>query len=103
MKWIEILELRSAPGRDFINDIDLQALVTGLPEGCKPYRLVFFKHGTLKSDVCIHLMFNTSTVRWQGSEPGLWLKEMLQASGLVSHKIWIETASSQILAGVDDS
>jgi hypothetical protein len=103
MKWIEVLELRSAPGSDFLNDIDLQALVTGLPEGCKPYRLLFFKHGTVKSDVCILLMFNTDTVRWQGSEAGLWLKQMLQASGLVSHKIWIETASFQILTGDDDA
>ena len=103
MKWIEVLELRSAPGSDFLNDIDLQALVTGLPEGCKPYWVLFFKHATVESDVCICLMFDTDIVCRQGSEAGLLLKEMLQTSGLVSHKIWIETASFQILTGNVDS
>lgn len=101
MKWIEILELRSAAGSDFLDRIDLQSLVSGLPEGCKPYRVVFFIHATVESDLCIHLMFDTDTVRRQGSEAGLWLKEMLQASGLVRHKIWIESASFQVPMGDD--
>jgi hypothetical protein len=99
MKWMEILELRSAAGSNFLESIDLQALVTGMPEGSKPYRVVFFKHATVESDLCIYLMFDTDKIRWQGSEPGLWLKEILQTSGLVSHKIWIEAASFQIPPG----
>ncbi|MGD9189303.1 MAG: hypothetical protein PVI89_13870 [Desulfobacteraceae bacterium] len=101
MKWMEILELRAAAGSDFLESIDLQALVAGLPKGVRPYRVVFFKHATVESDLCIHLMFDTDTVGRQGSEPGLWLKEILQAMGLVSHKIWVESASFQIPPGDD--
>lgn len=102
MKWIETIELRSTAGRDFLKNIDLAALVTGLPEGCRPYRIVLLEHGTVTSDLCIHLMFDTKTVPRQGSEAGLWLKEMLRTAGLVSHKIWIETASYKILTGDND-
>jgi hypothetical protein len=101
MKWMEILELRSAAGSDFLERIDLQALVTDLPEGCKPYWVFFFKHATVESDVCICLMFDTDIVCRQGSEAGLWLKEILQGAGLVSHKIWIESESFQIPSGDD--
>jgi hypothetical protein len=96
MKWIETIELRSTAARDFLKNIDLMALVTSLPKGCKPYRIVLLKHGTVKSDFCIHLMFDTNTVPRQGSEAGLWLKEMLRTAGLVSHRIWIETISFEI-------
>jgi hypothetical protein len=96
MKWIETIELRSTAGGDFLKNIDLKALVTGLPKGCKPYRTIIFKHSTVKSDICIHLMFDTKTIPRQGSEAGLWLKEMLRTAGLVNHKIWIETAIYKI-------
>lgn len=103
MKWIEIIELRSAAGTDFPENIDLEALVTEMPEGYRPDRIVFFQHGTVKSDVSIHLNFNMDTVFRRGSKSGLWLKEMLQPSGLVSHKIWVETAGFQIPGGDDDA
>jgi hypothetical protein len=103
MKWIETIELRSTAGRDFLKNIDLKGLITGFSEGCKPYQIVLFKHGSVKSDLSIHLMFDTKTVPREGSEAGLWLKEMLRTAGLVSHKIWIETASHKMPKGDDPS
>jgi hypothetical protein len=96
MKWIETIELRSTAAKDFLKDVDLMALVTNLPEEYKPYRIVLLKHGTVKGDLSIHLMFDTKSVPHHGSNPGRWLKEMLRAAGLVSHKIWVETESFEI-------
>lgn len=101
MKWIETIELRSTTATDFLKGIDLKTLVTGFPEGCRPYRTVLYKHGAVKSDLCIHLMFDTETVPRQGSKAGLRLKETLRTAGLVSHKIWIETASYGVSTGDD--
>jgi hypothetical protein len=61
----------------------------------------FFKHATVESDMCIHLMLEKDIVRRQKSESGLWLKKILQGSGLVRHKIWIESESFQIPSGDD--
>jgi hypothetical protein len=57
--------------------------------------MVLLQHATVKGDTCVHLLFDADQVPPEGSELGLRLKEMLRESGLVSHKIWLETERYQ--------
>ena len=103
MKWIETIELRSTSPGDHLKDMDLQTLMLNVPAASKPYLMVLLQHATVKGDLCVHLLFDTDRVPPEGSEPGLQLIEVLRDSGLVSHKIWIETERSHVPAGNDIS
>lgn len=93
MKWIETIELRTTGRGESLKRFDLKPLASRLQAESKPYRVVRFRHATVKGDISIHLLFDTAQVPPEGSELGLRLKEMLRGSGLVSHKIWLETES----------
>ena len=91
MKWIETIELRTTGGEDALKSFDLKALTSHLSEVGEPYQMVVLRHITVNGDIAIHLMSDTDGIPTAGSELGLRLKEILRGSGLVSHKIWIES------------
>jgi hypothetical protein len=86
-----------------LEDIDLQTLVADIPVAIQPYHALFLEHGTIKGDICILFMFDKPQASLEGSELALGLKEVLRDAGLVSYKIWIETACFPMSADNDVS
>ena len=90
MKWLEIIELRSAGGNNRLLESQIQKLVD---EVCKReennavkayYRLM------IDTDFSIHLFHDSKKVEKSGSPLGLCLASALKEFGLVNHNIWIE-------------
>jgi hypothetical protein len=96
MKWIETLELRST-SPNLTREIDLDVFFKTKISSEHPYKMILLENGTLDTDLCIQLQFDTLKVERFGSEIGLQLKLALGELGLVSHKIWIEKQSLPII------
>jgi len=90
MKWIEIINLRSA-------GIPTESIKPKIPrsvaEADQSKNLVsvqVYRHATLDTDLSVHLLFESLRPDIQPSALGQRLASALKAFGLVSHSLWIE-------------
>ena len=90
MKWQEVIEFRSIDNQEMIRALDLESHITDLKPGNRPLQIHLFRHLTLKTDFCLHLVFNSDEPDINGSQLGLTLVAILQEYGLVNHTVWIE-------------
>ena len=90
MKWIEIIELRSATGnRDLLDNKFLGSLKDIKTEhGFN--RIEFYRHCSLESDFRVHIHWESDTVEYGGSPLGQYLVQAFKELGLVNHSLWIE-------------
>lgn len=95
MKWIEIITLRSLSGgnRQLVGELLQQFFKqkeSGLPASIRIYR-----HCTVDTDLSIHIHWEREA-RDPGESPlGQQLSYALKGLGLLSHSIWLETASME--------
>ena len=59
MKWQEVIEFRSIDNQEMIRALDLESHITDLKPGNRPLQIHLFRHLTLKTDFCLHLVFNS--------------------------------------------
>ena len=90
MKWLEIIELRSAEGnRENLEPMLNKLINEAAKEGIKQ-AVVIYKHVMLDNDFRIHLIHDRMKVDSGGSKLGLCIASSLKEYGLVNHSIWIE-------------
>lgn len=91
MKWVEVIELRTAE----INPAFVAQTVTNLIRefgevgGMEAIKL--YRDALLENDASIHLHWKSERVERQGSATGLCMVHLLKKFGLVSHCVWVET------------
>ena len=88
MKWVEMIRVRSSPGR--LDDVlaDLEALLAALP--CETQLL---RHGVYDGDIAALLVWQDGPAT--PSHHGALIAERLRAHGSTDHAIWIPTHSNQ--------
>ena len=90
MKWLEVIELRSADGnREQLEQI-LNNLINELARETKKQTTVVYKHVMIDTDFSIHLTHDTMKVDSSGSQLGLRIMASLKEYVLVNHSIWVE-------------
>jgi len=90
MKWLEIIELRSAGGNSKLLESQMQKLVNEVYERTKNNAVKAYCRLMIDTDFSIHLFHDSKKVEKSGSPLGLRLAAALKEFGLVNHSIWIE-------------
>ena len=86
MKWLEIIEIRSASA----DPETLQSILKDLVKSEKNQKIRSYCRLNINSDFSIHLHHDSETILTGGSPLGLQLASSLKEFGLVNHNIWIE-------------
>ncbi len=90
MKWLEIIELRSAGGNSKLLESQMKKLVNEVYERTKNNAVRAYCRLLIDTDFSIHLFHDSRKVENRGSTLGLRLASALKEFGLVNHSIWIE-------------
>ena len=90
MKWIEIIELRSADNNRELMKSKLQKLINEMDKETKKQAIKVYSRVKIDTDFSIHLFHNSKEVENSGSPLGLRIASALKEFGLVNHSIWIE-------------
>ena len=90
MKWIEIIEIRSAGKTQKELETHLQELIHQVEEKTETQTVKLYTHMMINTDFCIHLVHNSGHPKNRGSSLGIRLVSALKFDGLVNHSIWIE-------------
>ena len=93
MKWLEIIELRSAGGNNKLLESEMQTLVNEVYERTEQNEARAYCRLLIDTDFSIHLFHDSKEVEKSGSPLGLRLASALKAFGLVNHSVWIEMHS----------
>lgn len=93
MKWIEVIQLRSAAGNQKILESTLQKLIDEVDREIKRRLIVAYRRVTIDTDFSIHILHDSKKVDTGGSRLGLRLVAALKELGLVNYSIWMEMDS----------
>jgi len=93
MKWLEIIELRSAGGNNKLLESQMQKLVNEVYERTEKNAVKAYCRLMIDTDFSIHLFHDSKKVENNGSPLGLRLASALKDFGLVNHSVWIEMHS----------
>ncbi len=92
MKWIEVIELRSAKGNQELLESKLQQLIDAVSKEGKQQTIKAYKRVMLDDDFSIHLFHDSNKIENSGSRLGLYIASVLKDFGLVNHSVWAELA-----------
>ena len=90
MKWIELIQLRSAGSNREILEFKLQNLINEVDSKRKKQVIAAFSRVSIDTDFSIHIFHDSKKVENGGSRLGLRLAAALKEFGLVHHSIWME-------------
>ena len=90
MKWLEIIELRSAYGNKKLLESQLETLINEVDKETKKRAINIYSRVMIDTDFSIHLFHDSKKVENSGSQLGLRLASALKEFGRISHSIWIE-------------
>ena len=90
MRWIEIIELRSAGNTRKQLEKYLQELIDQVAQKAEQPAIKLYTRIMIDTDVSLHLFHDSSKIKTGGSSLGIKLVSTLKAYGLVNHTIWIE-------------
>lgn len=90
MKWLEIIELRSAGSQRALLESQLQSLINEVNQEARQQQIKVYSHITVETDFSIHLYHDSKEADISGSPLGLRLTSALKKFGLVNHSVWVE-------------
>ena len=90
MKWIEIINLRSAGTPREVIEQKVPRSVSEQDRSKSPVAIRVHRHATLDTDLSVHLLFESLGPEARPSAPGQRLASALKEFGLVSHSMWVE-------------
>lgn len=90
MKWIELIQLRSAGSKREILESELQRLIDEVDRKRKTKIIMAYSRVSIDTDFSIHIIHDSKKVENSGSRLGLRLAAALKEFGLVNHSIWME-------------
>ena len=93
MKWLEIIELRSAGSNRKMLESQLQNFINEVNREAKQQAIKVYSRVIVDTDFSIHLYHNTDKIEKNGSPLGVRLASALKEFGLVNHSVWIEMHS----------
>ena len=93
MKWLEVIELRTAGSNRELLESQLQELINKVDKETKKQAIKVYSHVAINTDFSIHLFHDSKKAEANGSRLGLRIAAALKDFGLVTHSIWIEMHS----------
>jgi hypothetical protein len=90
MKWLEVVELRTAGSNRELLESQLQTLIDAIEKATPQQAIKSYRRVMISNDFSIHLYHESTKVENKGSQLGLRLASALKEFGLVNHSIWFE-------------
>jgi hypothetical protein len=90
MKWIELIQLRSAGSNREMLETNLKMLIDEVGGKRQKQVIMAFSRVSLDTDFSIQIFHESKKVENGGSCLGLHLAAALREFGLVHHSIWME-------------
>jgi len=90
MKWLEIIELRSALHTNDDLHHALHDLIQEIRQDRKNPKILIYKSNSVPGDYSIHLVHKQHKPNITGSTLGMRVAELLRTYGLVNHHVWCE-------------
>jgi len=91
MKWIEIIEIRTAGNTRKKFENHLKILINEIEKKSEKRTITLYTNMMIDTDFSIHLFHDSEKVETQESPLCTRLVSILKSYGLVNHTIWIET------------
>jgi hypothetical protein len=92
MKWIEIIELRTAGNITEVVTEKLNLMMEEIERDNNENSMNLFVHVNVNSDFSIHIEHTAGKIENTGSELGLHIASNLKVFGLVNHNVWQKIA-----------
>lgn len=90
MKWVEIIELRTAEKDPAIVEQTIMTLMIEFGKTGSMKDIKMYRDAMLENVSCIQMHWSSGRVEPHGSSPGLCMAHILKEFGLVSHSVWVE-------------
>ena len=90
MKWLEVIELRTAGSNRELLESQLLLLIDEIEKATQEQTIKSYRRVMIDNDFSIHLFHDSTKVENKGSQLGLRLASALKEFGLVNHSIWFE-------------
>ncbi len=88
MKWLEIIEVRTANRITQELKRSLEELISGVKQEQAAPKINVFSSFTVEGDLSVHLTHNMHKPIASGSVLGIRIADALRAFGMVNHQIW---------------
>ena len=95
MKWVEILNLRSAGVPRESIEQEIPRSVAEVDRSNNLVAIRIYRHATLDTDLGVHLLFESPGPEMRPSALGQRLAAALKGFGLVSHSVWIQQKETE--------
>ena len=95
MKWIEIINLRSAGAPRESIEQKVPRSVAEVDRGKNLVSIQVYRHATLDTDLGVHLLFDSPRLEARPSALGQRLVSLLKEFGLVNHSLWVEEEKNE--------
>ncbi len=89
MKWLEIIQIRTAQNRATHLMAELTTLLSDIQKTPGGANVILYRHADVASDFSLHLIHQSDTERPTISITGQLLSSVVREFGLVNHTIWI--------------
>jgi hypothetical protein len=90
MKWMEVIELRTAETNPEIVQQTITTLIVEFGRTGSRKDIKMYRDALLENVASIHVHWSSGRAEPQGSATGLCMAHILKEFGLVSHSVWIE-------------
>ena len=90
MKWLEIVELRTASTNTDAVERYLGDWVHKIKIDEKLPQIKIYRRVLVETDISVHLAYESKTMKIDFSSPGTQLASQLKEFGLVNHSVWVE-------------
>jgi hypothetical protein len=99
MKWLEMIKIQAALGREGTVANELKALKNNVrknPDCSGLSELIICNHASIPGYFAICLVWESRNLHTAGSLTGLNVSQSLRAFGLVDHSVWVEKEEPSI-------
>jgi len=90
MKWIEVIQLRSAEINRNLLESKLNRLIGDADRGSNKQVIMAYSRVLIDTDFSIHLCHDSNEAKHDGSRLGVRIVNALKEFGLVNHSVWVE-------------
>ena len=97
MKWLEIIELRTADSNRLLLEEQLKKLITEVSKEAKRRKILVYHRVQINTDFSIHLFHESDNMDSSVSPLGLQIASNLKSYGLVNHSVWVQMNGSKVL------
>ena len=95
MKWLEVIQIRTAQNKSELLVGELTALLSDLQKKADDPSVALYRHSLLPSDFSLHLIHQSDSNRPEKSETGQLISSVAREFGMVNHTIWVLEKDNQ--------